>query len=174
MRGYHENGLDAGGDGGVIFGVVNLEWRRRVKGAIGLSLFVDGGNAWRDPSHIRLEGVFTPTGVANTYGLDDVHWAGGVGVHLITPVGPLRFDYARRFFADESDLLAGRDPRAPGLPLRHRIHVLKGPMDDPRIPNEPSVPPRSAGLVRFLHGLGASAVWAVGLAVVLVSGSRSP
>ncbi len=115
VRGYHENGLDAGGDGGVLFGVVNLEWRRRVKGAIGLSFFVDGGNAWRDPSHIRLEGVFTPTGVANTYGLDDVHWAGGVGVHLITPVGPLRFDYARRFFADESDLLAGRELERQGF-----------------------------------------------------------
>ncbi len=42
-------------------------------------------------------------------------------------------------------------------------------MDDPRLPNEPSVPPPVRGLVRFLHGLGASAVWAVGLAVVLVS-----
>jgi len=108
VRGYHENGLDAGGDGGVMFTVVNMEWRRRVLGAIGGTIFIDGGNAWRDPSHIRLEGVFTPTGVANTYGLDDVHWAGGVGIHLVTPVGPLRFDYARRFFADESDLLAGR------------------------------------------------------------------
>ena len=157
----------------MLFGVVNLEWRRRVKGAIGLSFFVDGGNAWRDPSHIRLEGCSRRRASTNTYGLDDVHWAGGVGVHLITPGRSaalrLRAPVLRR-----RERPAGRArTRAPGLPLRHRIHVLKGPMDDPRLPTEPSVPPPVRGLVRFLHGLGASAVWVVGLAVVLVSVRRA-
>ncbi len=111
VRGYHENGIDGGGDdggGGILLSVVNLEYRRRVRGAVGLTFFVDGGNVWRDPSHVRLAGFFTPTGVDHTYGLDDMHWAGGVGVHLVTPIGPLRLDYAHRFAADESDLLAGR------------------------------------------------------------------
>ncbi len=108
VRGYHENGIDGGGDGGILLSVINLEYRRRVRGAFGLTFFVDGGNVWRDPSHIRLAGFFTPTGVDRTYGLDDMHWAAGVGVHLVTPIGPLRLDYAHRLAADESDLLAGR------------------------------------------------------------------
>ncbi len=111
VRGYHENGIDGGGEdggGGVLLSVVNLEYRRRVRGAVGLTFFIDGGNVWRDPSHVRLAGFFTPTGAERTYGLDDMHWAGGVGLHFVTPIGPLRLDYARRFAADESDLLAGR------------------------------------------------------------------
>ena len=47
--------------------------------------------------------------------VDDVHWSGGVGVHFITPIGPLRLDYAYRFAADESDLLAGRALERDGL-----------------------------------------------------------
>jgi outer membrane protein assembly complex protein YaeT len=110
VRGYGENGIDAGGEGGVLLGVANVELRRDLKGPLGALLFVDGGNVWSDPRRVRIDGVFGTNGVDGSVGLDDVHWSYGVGLNLRTPVGPLRLDYARRLRIDESDVLAGLPP----------------------------------------------------------------
>jgi outer membrane protein insertion porin family len=116
VRGYHDNGLaSVDGNGGVLLGVLNLEMRRRLLGPLGGTLFVDGGNVWRDPARVRLAGVFGATGVEGTYGVDDVHWSYGAGISLATPVGPLRLDYARRFHVDESDLVNNRRLERDGL-----------------------------------------------------------
>lgn len=115
VRGYHDNGIDGGVNGGILLGVVNLELRRRLFGAIGGTLFVDGGNVWSDPARVRLRGVFSPTGVERSYALDDVHWSYGAGLSVATPVGPLRLEYGRRFHVDESDIVAGRTRERDGV-----------------------------------------------------------
>lgn len=111
VRGYHENGIDAGGNGGALLGVVNVELRRRLYGPLGGLAFVDGGNVWSDPARVRLRSVFGTTGPDGSVGVDDVHWSYGVGANLYTPVGPVRVDYARRFRLDEADVRAGRRER---------------------------------------------------------------
>jgi outer membrane protein insertion porin family len=110
VRGYHDNGIDAGGVGGALLGVVNVEFRSRLFGPVGAALFVDGGNVWREPGRFRLASLIRTSGVDGSYGFDDMRWSYGAGVLLHTPVGPMRLDYARRLHLDESDLLAGRRP----------------------------------------------------------------
>jgi outer membrane protein insertion porin family len=110
IRGYHDNGIDAGGVGGVLLGVVNAEFRTRLVGPFGGHLFVDGGNVWREEGRFRFRSLFRTSGVDGSVGFDDVHWSYGAGVSVRTPVGPVRFDYARRLHVDETDLLNGRTP----------------------------------------------------------------
>lgn len=70
-----ETGESIGG-GGLVS--ANLEWRFKVWGPVGGSVFVDGGNVWREPEDVRLA---------------DLRWGAGLGVRVETPVGPLRLEY---------------------------------------------------------------------------------
>jgi len=109
VRGFGERSLgpkDAAGNplGGRMLGYFNLEFRFqlpfvegvRVPG-IGLNLgnfwsgfFLDGGNAWNNMEEIKKE---------------KLRYGAGFGIRYNTPVGPLRFDYAR-----EMDITTGGGP----------------------------------------------------------------
>jgi outer membrane protein insertion porin family len=108
IRGYHDNGIDANAAGGALLAVVNVELRSRLFGPVGAQVFVDGGNVWSDPSRFRWSHLFRPSGVDGTTSVDDVRWSYGAGLSLFTPVGPMRLDYARRLYLEESDVVAGR------------------------------------------------------------------
>jgi len=72
--------LDAQGKpvGGAALLLANLEWRRRLTGAVGFNLFVDGGNVWAGRSLVDL---------------GDMRWGAGLGLRFETPVGPIRLEY---------------------------------------------------------------------------------
>jgi len=71
---------DPQGGGGLV--LANLEWRTAVWGPVGVGVFVDGGNVWREYRDIELGGM---------------RWGGGLGVRVETPVGPLRLEYGWKF-----------------------------------------------------------------------------
>ena len=75
--------LDLNGDptGGNALAILNLEYRRHLKGAVSGVLFLDAGNVWADPGKVRLE---------------DVRWGLGLGLRVHTPAGPLRLEYGRK------------------------------------------------------------------------------
>lgn len=64
--------------GGAATLLANLEWRRRLAGAAGLNLFLDGGNVWSGRTQVDLR---------------DMRWGAGVGLRFETPVGPIRLEY---------------------------------------------------------------------------------
>lgn len=72
--------LDAEGKplGGAAMVLVNLEWRRRLAGAVGFNVFVDGGNVWASRTRVDLS---------------EMRWGAGVGLRFDTPVGPIRLEY---------------------------------------------------------------------------------
>ncbi len=72
--------LDSSGKpiGGAAMLLANFEWRRRLAGAIGVNVFLDGGNVWAGRDHIDL---------------DEMRWGAGLGLRLETPVGPIRLEY---------------------------------------------------------------------------------
>ena len=111
VRGYHENEIDDGGNGGRFLLNANLEWRFPVKGFLSGAFFLDGGNVWRKMDEVKLERIFGANGIDGTYGTADMRWAVGLGVRAHTPIGPLRLDYGRRLHTDEADLLAARTPQ---------------------------------------------------------------
>jgi outer membrane protein assembly complex protein YaeT len=108
VRGYHENGIDGGSEGGRMLLNANFEWRIPVKGILSTALFLDGGNVWARLGDVRAQRLVRANGADGTYGAADMHWSVGTGLRVRTPIGPLRLDYAYRLRADESDLLAGR------------------------------------------------------------------
>ena len=114
VRGYRENGIDDGGNGGRFLLNANLEWRFPVKGLLSGAFFFDGGNVWRKMNEVKLERIFRANGVDGTYGTADMRWSIGLGVRAHTPIGPLRLDYGRRLHTDEVDLLAPREPQTGG------------------------------------------------------------
>jgi len=67
--------------GGKVLAVGNIEFRKNLFWRLGGQLFLDVGNLWYEAEHINLK---------------DLRLTGGVGIVFFTPVGPLRFDYARR------------------------------------------------------------------------------
>ncbi len=75
--------LDSRGDptGGNALAVLNLEYRRHLRGVFSGVLFLDAGNVWSEPGRVRLE---------------DVRWGLGLGVRVHTPAGPLRLEYGHK------------------------------------------------------------------------------
>ncbi len=67
------------GGSGILIG--NVEWRTPLYGDLGLSLFVDAGNVWGDYRKLSLS---------------ELRVGAGVGLHYLTPVGPLRVEYGRK------------------------------------------------------------------------------
>ncbi len=75
--------LDPNGDpiGGNALVLLNLEYRRKIRGPFSAVLFVDGGNVWAAPSRVSF---------------NDMRWGVGLGLRVDTPAGPLRLDYGRK------------------------------------------------------------------------------
>ena len=69
---------DGVGEGGNAMLIANAEWRLPVASGFEVALFVDVGNTWADPTYINLSQVRT---------------GAGIGLHYLTPVGPLRLEY---------------------------------------------------------------------------------
>jgi outer membrane protein insertion porin family len=69
---------DGVGEGGNVLLVGNAEWRVPVTGGFEVALFVDAGNTWANPTNINLGQIRT---------------GAGIGLHYLTPVGPLRLEY---------------------------------------------------------------------------------
>jgi len=74
----NENGSPTGGNA---LALINLEYRRKVKGPIWAVLFTDGGNVWAEPSRMRWA---------------DMRFGVGLGLRLDTPAGPIRLEYAHK------------------------------------------------------------------------------
>jgi len=58
--------------------VANAEWRVPVYAGVGLSVFFDVGQVWADVNHMNLS---------------QVRPGAGLGLHYLTPIGPLRLEY---------------------------------------------------------------------------------
>jgi outer membrane protein insertion porin family len=71
------NGTRSGYGGNGLL-VANFEWRIPVFGGFGVAIFVDAGNVWADVNHIELSQIRT---------------GAGLGLHYLTPVGPIRLEY---------------------------------------------------------------------------------
>ncbi len=56
----------------------NAEWRIPVAGGFEVALFLDAGHVWADPTNVNLGAIRT---------------GAGIGLHYLTPVGPLRLEY---------------------------------------------------------------------------------
>ena len=99
IRGYQENrvGPMTGGTpaGGGVIGVANLELRTPVIWKFWFTVFGDAGNNWKRFRDITGEDILVSL---------------GVGVQYVSPVGPLRLDYARRAVH-------------PGHPASDRVHL---------------------------------------------------
>lgn len=68
------SGNPVGGNGLLL---VNLDWRFPIAGEFGGTLFVDGGNVWRDRRQLDP---------------NELRWGAGFGVRYRSPVGPLRLE----------------------------------------------------------------------------------
>lgn len=69
---------DGVGEGGNFMLIGNAEWRVPVAGSFEVGFFVDAGNTWVDPTNVNLGQIRT---------------GAGIGLHYLTPVGPLRLEY---------------------------------------------------------------------------------
>jgi outer membrane protein insertion porin family len=69
---------DGVGVGGNVMLIGNAEWRVPVSGGFEVGFFVDAGNTWADPTNVNLGQIRT---------------GAGIGLHYLTPVGPLRLEY---------------------------------------------------------------------------------
>lgn len=74
---FVEEGEDPVPLGGGALALLNVEWRFPLAGGFGGSVFVDGGNVWREAGDVDF---------------DDVRWGAGVGLRYLSPVGPLRLE----------------------------------------------------------------------------------
>ena len=98
VRGYQEQllgptTLDSEGYkdqaiGGKLLYLMNLEFRVPLFWLFVGEIFLDGGNVWRE-----LE----------NFSLGEVKFATGLGIVLLTPVGPIRFDYGVKLAKEDSD-----------------------------------------------------------------------
>jgi outer membrane protein insertion porin family len=94
IRGFRENSVGPPAPqpaGGRYLLLGNLEIRRPLFWRIGGTIFLDAGN-----SYARFEEI-TPI---------SIHFSSGLGIQFITPIGPIRLDYAVKF-QKQFDLGAG-------------------------------------------------------------------
>jgi outer membrane protein insertion porin family len=97
IRGYSENTLGPKDSEGVNIGgglmlLANAEIRRALFWKFGYTLFLDAGNVWFEPKDFNMS---------------DIRLTSGLGLQFLTPIGPIRLDYARRILRD-SDPAKGR------------------------------------------------------------------
>jgi outer membrane protein insertion porin family len=90
VRGYREREI---GPGDFLL-LSNVEARFPLFWIVGGAIFVDGGNAWEEPTEVRwkdfrIDTKDDPARSAET----DFRYAVGAGVRLRTPVGPVRLDW---------------------------------------------------------------------------------
>lgn len=91
LRGFGENAIP--GDGGLAMLLGNLELRLPLSGPLGLEAFLDAGNVWARPSHMRLADFVGPWDARRGQS-GDLRYTYGVGARLLLPFGPLRMDLA--------------------------------------------------------------------------------
>jgi outer membrane protein assembly factor BamA len=92
--------------GGLSMLEITSEARFPISGNLGGVLFVDAGNSWEDPWGIELKDL-----------LADV----GAGIRYLTPIGPLRFDFAYQLTPIDGLLIEGEPQRFPW-----RVHFSIG------------------------------------------------
>jgi outer membrane translocation and assembly module TamA len=92
--------------GGLSMLEISSEARFPVAGNLGGVLFVDAGNSWEDPWGIDLKDLVA-----------DV----GAGIRYLTPIGPIRFDFAYQLTPIEGLLIDGEEQRFPW-----RVHFSIG------------------------------------------------
>ena len=83
-----EDGYKSQAIGGKLLYLMNLEFRIPLFWLFVGEIFLDGGNVWREI------GDFNP---------GEVKFATGLGLVLLTPVGPVRFDYGIKLNKEETD-----------------------------------------------------------------------
>ena len=95
LRGFQEKeilpvdsfGIPSGGGGNSLL-VLNAELRLRIWQNLWGSLFWDAGNVWEDPDEIDIE---------------DLRHSPGVGLRYVTPIGPIRLDWAHKLYRREDE-----------------------------------------------------------------------
>jgi outer membrane protein assembly factor BamA len=80
--------------GGNGFMAWSLEYRYPILGNFGVSVFYDLAQVWSDPKYInfKIEGPIESNGVPNLR--QGLRQSIGGGFHYLTPIGPLRLEYA--------------------------------------------------------------------------------
>ncbi|HEY6194445.1 MAG TPA: BamA/TamA family outer membrane protein [Candidatus Eisenbacteria bacterium] len=91
LRGFGENSIP--GDGGLAMLLGNAEMRVPLAGPFGAEFFVDAGNVWARPEHVRLASFVAPWDARHGQP-GDLRYSYGVGARLLLPFGPLRLDLA--------------------------------------------------------------------------------
>ena len=91
LRGYGENSIPR--DGGLALLLGNLELRVPLLGPFGAEFFVDAGNVWARPEHLKLVNFVAPWDARHGQP-GDLRYTYGVGARLLLPFGPLRLDLA--------------------------------------------------------------------------------
>jgi outer membrane protein assembly complex protein YaeT len=106
LRGWGENSIPP--DGGLAMLLGNLELRIPLVGPFGAEVFMDAGNVWARPEHLRLTNFVAPWD-ARRGQPGDLRYTFGVGARLLLPFGPLRMDLAWSQHPDfVTDRLFGR------------------------------------------------------------------
>src|SRR5262249_43574443 len=89
LRGFGENSVP--GDGGLAMLLANAEARIPVWGPFGAEAFVDAGNVWARPGHVRLATFVAPWNSRQGQP-GDLRYTCGIGARLLLPFGTLRMD----------------------------------------------------------------------------------
>jgi outer membrane protein insertion porin family len=87
-----EQGYKSKALGGKMLLLMNGEFRVPLYWLFMAEAFIDGGNVWQEVKY------FNPT---------QIKFSSGLGLVLITPIGPIRFDYGYKLMKEHSDPTAG-------------------------------------------------------------------
>jgi len=68
--------------GGDLFLLTNVEWRQKLSDRFGFTVFTDAGQVWTD---------------STAFHIGDMVAGSGVGAFFLSPIGPLRLEYARKW-----------------------------------------------------------------------------